>query len=398
MSASPTMAEVAVLTPFSTVAAGHAASGGSPLLACSYADGVPRKLLKPFDEMEFNVYLTLADEYSSDPIRAWIPSFHGTHQSGDSRYISLGNLLHGFKNPRVMDVKMGIRTFVESESQNKKLRKDLYQKMTKSYPAEVTDSEHEAKGVTKFRWMSVHDKNSTTRSLGYRICGATGYQHENQEDLANQFEHIMCQREASEAFYEMARDVACSMSTDINMDAFRVASNFHQQLSQLRAELEKSKFFARHECIGTSLLLVADASGKTGVYWIDFAKTKPLDKQMSITHRKAWEAGNHEDGILCGIDNMISSWDWALQMLHTDKAVKAVARKIEVTADSKTPFECTPNPVLRAICSKAPKHSRSKSVHQKCKDYVNIAAGRKSRRYSTVASISPMPGVATIAF
>jgi 1D-myo-inositol-triphosphate 3-kinase len=303
------MAEALKLEPFSRVAAGHAAGGGSPLLACSDATGSPKKLLKPFDKIEFDIYSALANEYSSDPINAWVPSFYGVCHSADSQYISLGNLLHGFKNPRVMDVKMGIRTFVESETLNKKLRKDLYGKMAKTYPAEITNEEHEAKGITKFRWMSVNDKNSTTMSLGYRICGATGYQNGSQDDFSSQLKCILTQREASESFCEMVRDVAYSMSTDVNMDAFLLAKGFHQQLTQLREDLVKSKFFAKHECVGTSFLLVADASGKTGVYWIDFAKTKSLDKVMSITHRKAWEEGNHEDGVLSGIDNMISSWD-----------------------------------------------------------------------------------------
>lgn len=78
--------------------------------------------------------------------------------------------------------------------------------------------------------------------------------------------------------------------------------------------MERSEFVANHEFIGTSILLVADEKGKTGAYWIDFAKTEALQEGTSISHRKEWEPGNHEDGILLGLDNLIAAWT---EVLHT---------------------------------------------------------------------------------
>lgn len=58
------------------------------------------------------------------------------------------------------------------------------------------------------------------------------------------------------------------------------------------------------QIIGSSLLFVHDLH-KADVWMIDFAKTHPIPKNMTITHTKDWMIGNHEDGYLIGVDNII---------------------------------------------------------------------------------------------
>lgn len=83
----------------------------------------------------------------------------------------------------------------------------------------------------------------------------------------------------------------------------------------MRGDFEKSKFFMSHEFIGSSLLLVADGVGKTGVNIIDLAKTEERPLGM-LDHRSKWVLGNHEDGCLFGLDNMISIWREVEELLR----------------------------------------------------------------------------------
>ena len=68
--------------------------------------------------------------------------------------------------------------------------------------------------------------------------------------------------------------------------------------------MEFSEFFRSHEVIGSSLLFVHDRH-KSGIWLIDFAKTIELPDNLEITHTSKWKVGNHEDGYLIGINNLI---------------------------------------------------------------------------------------------
>ena len=57
--------------------------------------------------------------------------------------------------------------------------------------------------------------------------------------------------------------------------------------------------------IGSSILLIYDMNEKCGAWMIDFSKTIPVEDDLKITHRSPWQLGNHEDGFLTGLDNLI---------------------------------------------------------------------------------------------
>merc|ERR1719217_1608498 len=65
-----------------------------------------------------------------------------------------------------------------------------------------------------------------------------------------------------------------------------LAEQLLNQLKVVRKAMEASALVQVHEFIGSSLLLLADGLGHTGVYWIDFAKTHILPEGVEVTHRK----------------------------------------------------------------------------------------------------------------
>lgn len=79
-------------------------------------------------------------------------------------------------------------------------------------------------------------------------------------------------------------------------------------MKAIRATLQRSDFFQTHEVIGSSLLFVHDQS-QASVWLIDFAKTITLPPKTEITHSTEWSVGNHEDGYLIGINNLIQIFE-----------------------------------------------------------------------------------------
>lgn len=119
------------------------------------------------DSTEVDVYEALMNE----PIAEMMPKFYRNVQYKGDNFIELEDLLYNFKDASIMDIKMGTRTFLESEVINTKARNDLYEKMIRIDPTKLTESEHHAKAVTKLRYMKLRENLSSSSNLGFRIEG-----------------------------------------------------------------------------------------------------------------------------------------------------------------------------------------------------------------------------------
>lgn len=75
---------------------------------------------------ERDVYEALSNEPSLQDI---VPKYYREVEYNGQTFIELQDLLYGFRDPNVMDIKMGTRTFLESEVQNTSARQDLYHKV-----------------------------------------------------------------------------------------------------------------------------------------------------------------------------------------------------------------------------------------------------------------------------
>lgn len=229
-----------------------------------------------------------------DVLRPYVPEYKGhvTSDDGESTYIQLQDLLSDFYQPCVMDCKIGVRTYLEEElskaKEKPKLRKDMYEKMIQIDQNAPTDEEHRAKGVTKPRYMVWRETISSTSTLGFRIEGIKKSDGTSSKD----FKTTKSRDQICEAFREFAEGFP------------HVLPKYIQRLKAIRATLSYSEFFKRHEVIGSSLLFVHDRHNAS-VWLIDFAKTVPLPEDTNITHDSTWKVGNHEDGYLIGINNLI---------------------------------------------------------------------------------------------
>lgn len=296
-------------------AAGHAGS----LKADDSQQGF---ILKPYDEAEARNYEALWNT-EGDPLQEFVPRWGGvtemqvgTAESGEmSTFMRIGNLLDAFDKPCVMDCKMGFRTFQEKEASNTKPRADLYKRLVELSPELVTDEEHKAGSITKFKWTQSRDAVSTSKKLGFRIDGIVcerGARLKKKElDLYETKQEVM---------QALPRLLPLHFSTEgtkeaHNLERVALVKEILAQMEQLRKAMDRSSFFKSHEFVGSSLLFIVDSS-HARVHLIDLAKTESLPEGVNITHREEWKMGNHEDGMLEGVDKLIDCWTANLKWLE----------------------------------------------------------------------------------
>jgi len=238
---------------------------------------------------------SLVPRYSQDiPLSHW----EGREPQEDSVCVELQDLTAGFgDSPCVMDIKVGIRTFLEDEVSNPKLRPDLLKKMDKLDPSAATAEEREHGGITKLRYMQFREQMSTSSNLGFRLEGL-------KVSLPGG-ERLEEGIPAKEALSRIRTDegVMAHLRTFIQRDP-HLKSKYLQRLRFVFETLWDSDVFHSHQFINTSLLFVHDASTKeAGVWMIDFSKARPSSRKL--THTEPWQLGNQEDGYLHGLKNLI---------------------------------------------------------------------------------------------
>lgn len=207
-------------------------------------------------------------------------------------FIELQDLLKGFKDPCVMDIKMGCRTFLESEVSNKTLRPDLYQKMIKVDPTAPTAEEHELQAITKLRYMLFREAMSSSHTKGFRIEALRLKGKAPMKDLKT----VRTSEQISSTIQQF-------------LDAKKSAQKeILKRLKYMRSVMEKSEFFQTHEIVGSSVFIIYDEV-KVGCWLIDFAKSRPLPANNKVNHRSEWIPGNREEGLLMGMDELINSFE-----------------------------------------------------------------------------------------
>ena len=280
-------------------------------LASGHADTFWRAssniIIKDTSIAELNVYEAL----QGSALQPFLPALYGANQNTASdrhALLHLEDLTSGYRQPCIMDVKVGIRTFLEKEVTAAKLRPDLAEKIHKLDPAVLSEEERQ-KGVTKLRYMQFREERSSSASLGWRIEGWVLPEEQAEATPKVDFKNLREPdelRATLEAFTQTA-------------PAVRAA--FTNRLEELRSVLEGSSsgWFQEHEVVSSSLLFIFEGDQHAreesrrmqtaGVYMIDFAKTTPIPEGLDLlTHRTPWEAGNHEDGYLLGLDSLIQTW------------------------------------------------------------------------------------------
>ena len=247
-------------------------------------------VLKKLSAAEECIYKRLMKD---EALRQFVPVFHKSLiLDDDEQFIELEDCLASFTSPCIMDCKVGVRTYLEEElakaREKPKLRKDMYEKMVAVDPEAPTAQEHLLKGVTKPRYMVWRETISSTATLGFRIDGI-----QKDGNSSKDFKTTSTKEQV----------VACFKT--FLADSPHVLPLYLARLNAIRAALDCSDFFKGHELIGSSLLFVHD-DNHANIWLIDFGKTVAVPPDMEINHKSAWEVGNHEDGYLIGLDNILS--------------------------------------------------------------------------------------------
>jgi len=227
--------------------------------------------------------------------------FYGTATTADSEkeWMKIGNLLHAFKNPSLMDIKMGQRTYLHDKKNTTKKRMDLLQKMIKVDPSAPTEEEKK-EGVTKQRYMRFREEQSSSIELGFRIEAMHVTAHEDENALDNAHGSTF-----SKYFVPKNKVGVTGEIRRFLMKNPVVRQKFIERLEDMKRLLPQSDFFNNHEVIGSSLLFVYDENDNATVTMLDFGKTVRSPQPLKHNVPYVYPTLSHEEGYLVGVDNIL---------------------------------------------------------------------------------------------
>ncbi|EDQ86817.1 uncharacterized protein MONBRDRAFT_27968 [Monosiga brevicollis MX1] len=224
-------------------------------------------------------------------LQLFVPAYDGVIMTNGKGYLKLQNLVAGCSHANIMDVKMGVRTFLEADVARSKPRLDLLNKLVAIDPEEPTEEEKQV-GITKMRYMQFREQLSSSAALGFRIEGI--HRHGEAEETKFNYKTLKDREDIVERLGYFVQGCGA------------IREGYVRRLRELRAALLASDWFRHTEIIGSSLLFVHDGNLPGGAWMIDFAKTcyrpgEPVD------HGVQWEpdCGSREDGYILGLDNLI---------------------------------------------------------------------------------------------
>ena len=263
----------------------------------------PNTILKKSTGNEEGCFMKLQHDLA---LVGFVPQVYGIVEQNGERFLELQDLLTNFRNASVMDVKMGYRTYREEELykalRDPRLRHDMYEKMIEVDENEPTEEERRLEAVTKPRYMVWRETVSSTASLGFRLEAM----RLKDGTIDKDFKTLKEEEQICHALIRYTK----SRHTRLR---------YLERLYDLRQALLQSQFFHASELIGSSLLFVHDDE-HAGIWLIDFAKTYPLPNSVKLDHLSKWELGNHEDGYLAGIENLIRVFTTIATISNKDSA------------------------------------------------------------------------------
>jgi len=249
----------------------------------SFIRGSQGTVLKKCGDQEERCYRLLMQ----DPLSLVVPTFHRNVVKEGRKYLEISCCLSEFTNPSIMDIKMGVRTFLTGETSVSKPRCDLYEKMISEDHSAPTPQEQQAQAITKYRYLDWRDCISSSRNLGFRIEATT-----SKGKSTKDFKSVKMKNQVEAIFTQFS-------------DQKSTTEQYLERLKLIKSLCYTSPFFSRHEMIGSSLLFIHD-DHKASIWMIDFEKSTPVPLNQAITHSVPWEHGTREDGYLIGLNSLIS--------------------------------------------------------------------------------------------